>query len=99
MSAMINVRLGSRSPVQVAVEIDGEFTPDEVFIACNRIEDTARDIAGLDHDWQRTLRWHIDVIEAPSMSVGDQFELLGPRGPIGRWVVTSDGWKTIGFQS
>ena len=75
----------------ISLSINEEFTPDQVFTACNRIESLGADLAGLKQEWQRTLRRQLDFKCFPSMSVKDTIHLES----IGTWTCASRGWTFV----
>lgn len=81
----------NREPRQLIVHIDEEFAPDAVFKACNRIDSLAVDVADLPREWQRDLRYDLEVEGFPSMSVDDTIRLAG----IGTWTCANRGWTFI----
>lgn len=83
--------LPAGEPRQLTVGIDDEFTPDDVFRACNRISDLPDDLANLNTGWQQKLRFDLDANEYPSMSVEDTIHVES----IGTWTCTSRGWAFI----
>jgi len=83
--------LPSREPRCITVHLDQEFTPDQVFQACNRIDSLVVDIAGLDDAWQRHLRYELEINEFPSMSRKDTIHLES----IGTWTCESRGWSFV----
>jgi len=93
---LLTVHLGIKSsawlpvwePRTISREMNGEFTPDQVFTACNRIVCLEQDLDDLDHEWQRDLRRQLDYKCYPSMSVGDLIHLES----IGTWTCASRGW-------
>lgn len=71
-----------------------EFTPDHVFTAANRISDDDHALDLYEFDWQHDVRDALDEHEAPSMSVGDYYDLTNIVGiPIGKWTCESVGWS------
>jgi hypothetical protein len=81
------------------VGVEGEFTPEQVFVACNRVEDLLSDLDALPFEWQRLLRRTMDLetAMARSMSVGDWFTLCSPSGRvIARYVCDPVGWTVSG---
>jgi hypothetical protein len=100
--ASLTVRLGVRfaavcvdAPPPVVLSItclNTEFNPDDVFLACNRIDDVEVDVNHL-VGWQRELRRLLDHHQAPSMSPGDSFDVTSDAGRhVGSWVCDSFGW-------
>lgn len=78
----------NKQPQQLSVHINSEFTPDEVFQACNRINDLADDIDQMPHRWQHELRTELEFSSFPSMSIGDRIHVAG----IGVWICKNIGW-------
>ena len=96
---LLAVRLGVRSdtwhPVAesriITRDMYCEFTPDEVFRACNRIVCLEQDLDDLDHEWQRDLRRQLDFKDCPSMSVKDTIHVES----IGTWTCANRGWTFV----
>jgi hypothetical protein len=68
-----------RTIMLVLDEHPDEFSPEDIFQACNRIEDAMVDCLMLrakNLDWAVPLRLGIDQAPAPSMSVGDQIRVF-----------------------
>lgn len=85
---VLSVHIGDR---ELITAVPSDFTPDEVFVACNRIVDLHSDLARLGAEWQRQLRTQLDDQGARSLSVGDCFAV--PRaGCLAVWVVAASGF-------
>lgn len=76
-----------------------EPSPDDAFVACNRIDSIDQDLTNLQADWQQELRRQLHDSAAPSMSVGDMvaFEHFNADSVTFwcLWEVEWDGWKLI----
>jgi hypothetical protein len=68
------------------------FDPEDVFVACNRIDELGIDQAQLKWAWQQDCRRLIDEIGAPSMSVHDVFVLHDGRGEGRVFIVAPTGF-------
>ncbi len=99
----ILVHLGTRyatpdqPPFYIAVEIDREeFTPEQVFVACNRIESCWTDCTNLANQWQRVFRYALEQCGCPSMSPEDEIWLTDLHGkPVAHWRCLAIGWETV----
>ena len=79
--------------------IPTEFTPEQVFHAANRIDETAIDMANLSNAAFKTMRWALDIHNAPSMSAGDYFDVFSDKGVrLGRWLCLRMGWEFVSAQ-
>lgn len=74
-TATIRVFLGRSPKTWISAPLTTEVEPEQVFEACNRIGSLWSDLENLPHEWQRTLRTQLDNLGAPSMSVGDFFQI------------------------
>lgn len=98
----LNRRFGEAYPtmcrsVTMHVTTPPEFALDDVFVALNRIDDQAADVARLESEWQRTARRRLDLLQAPSMQVGDTIELFSASGSrLGAFEVAVTGWTVFG---
>lgn len=83
--------------ISFPVTVTGEFDLEMLFAALNRIHDTVdADVAALPWEWQRTARRRLDLMQAPSMSVGDYVELFSEDGRhLGQFAVASRGWTRV----
>lgn len=95
--ATLKVTLGKKWGDEVVIEttIDTvDVNPDDIFVACNRIEVQSKDVANLSMEWQRELRRLIDATDAPSMSSQDEAEFYSDEGHyIGKYICLPRGWE------
>lgn len=87
--------------------LDGDWTLDMVFTACNRIDDLPGDIQSMfymseqDEVWALNLpaliamRCALDMEVLPSMSVGDVIEASGGLQHFESWTVQGVGFRTV----
>lgn len=85
---------------QVAVvstaDLAETFDRKVMFFAANRVDDCAAQQDMLDWMWAKNLRSLIDVIEMPSMSVGDRYLLLSESGTVvSSGLVETVGWRDL----
>ncbi len=75
----------------------GEWVdPEDVFQACNRIDDLDSDLVDLLEPWQHDLRTQLDDCNARSMSggFGDRFTIYSKSGrPLWQWTCEASGWS------
>lgn len=83
--------------VDFPLTVPAEFSLDDLFTALNRIRDCQQaDVDALEWDWQRIARRRLDLLQAPSMSVGDTVELFSSGGrSVGKFAVASRGWTAL----
>lgn len=81
----------------ILVTTPPEFALDDVFSALNRVDETAEDdCRRLPYEWQRTARRRLDLMHAPSMSVGDTLQMFSARGHLlGSFEVGEQGWAVL----
>lgn len=81
----------------VTVYHNATFSLDELFTALNRIRACQDDdVYALPTEWQRVARRRLDLMHAPSMSVGDEVDCWDTHGQlIGRFRVASQGWERV----
>lgn len=96
------VKIASLYPAEVSATVftvdapDIEINPEQVFVAANRIDEDASDIAALPTEWQKDIRRALDTARAPSMSSGDAIELIAANGTyLGGWRCEPIGWTKI----
>lgn len=99
---MITVILGSRPHVLIMGNEHPhplEFTPEDLYMACNRIGGLRDDIEHLmvtDRGWAQILRRGLDDFGAPSMSVGDMIFVTSATGQeLGGWECMPSGFRVL----
>jgi hypothetical protein len=76
--------------------VDEFVDPEDVFVACNRIDDLDTDLVDLHEPWQHDLRTQLDQCNARSMSAGfgDRFTFYSPTNrALGQWTCEVGGWS------
>jgi len=95
----LNRRFGDAYPtlcrsVTMHVTTPPEFDLDDLFRALNRIDELESDLRSLDWEWQRTARRRLDLMQAPSMQVGDTVQLVSASGNrLAMFEVGEAGWE------
>lgn len=75
---------------------DTVISLDEIFVACNRVDNLVDDLIRLNADWQHTLRTQLDVKYVRSLMVGDFVEILDDRRQLhAAWQVAPEGWEVL----
>lgn len=89
MTGKPTVMVWSHYTDQLAVVSDPtlaeSFDREQLFFAANRVEACADQCAQMRFSWQASMRTLIDVIEMPSMSVGDRYVLLSEANTAVAW--------------